>query len=115
MSSSDGFMQTLYRHPYSFAVGIGIANGLLAVTRGKSINPKTAVMLAGVLGVGEALIAAQEPAHERTMPLNAVGLYSVLGVLTGVALFTDWTNAHPETQASALIANRETASSRGAA
>ena len=77
----------LVNHPYSFAVGVGVANGLLAVGRGKKIDMPTALTLSAILGLGEMALVMYEPESERTMSLTAIGVYSVLGVLTGVLPF----------------------------
>jgi hypothetical protein len=80
----------LVNHPYSFAVGVGVANGLLAVGRGKKIDVPTALTLSAILGFGEMALVMYEPESERSMSLTAIGVYSVLGVLTGVLPFVTW-------------------------
>jgi len=77
----------LVNHPFSFAIGVGVANGLLAVGRGKSIDKPTAVTLSLILGLGEMALVAFEPESERPMSLTAIGLWSVAGVAVGVMPF----------------------------
>lgn len=77
----------LVNHPFSFAIGVGVANGLLAVGRGKSIDKPTAITLSLILGLGEMALVAFEPESERPMSLTAIGLWSVAGVAVGVMPF----------------------------
>jgi hypothetical protein len=80
-------VKDLVNHPYSFAMGVGIANGFLAVGRGKKIDMPTALTLATILGLGEMALIMYEPESERQYSLTATGIYSVLGVLTGLLPF----------------------------
>ena len=80
-------LKDLVNHPYSFAMGVGIANGFLAVGRGKKIDFKTALTLSTILGLGEMALIMYEPESERTYSLQSVGIFSVLGVLTGLLPF----------------------------
>lgn len=84
----------LVNHPYSFAMGVGIANGFLAVGRGKKIDPPTAITLSIILGLGEMALVMREPESERPMSLGAIGAFSILGVLTGVLPFVSKSSAH---------------------
>jgi hypothetical protein len=77
----------LVNHPFSFAVGVGVANGLLAVGRGKKIDMPTALTLSAILGLGEMALVMYEPESERSHSLTVIGAYSVLGVLAGVLPF----------------------------
>lgn len=86
--------KALVDHPFSFAVGVGVANGLLAVGRGKKIDVPTALTLSAILGLGEAALVMYEPAHERTHSLTAIGVHSVLGVLAGVLPFVTFGEVH---------------------
>lgn len=79
--------KTLVDHPFSFAIGVGVANGLLAVGRGKSIDKPTAITLSLILGLGEMALVAFEPESERTHSLTAIALWSVAGVAVGVMPF----------------------------
>jgi hypothetical protein len=81
----------LMSHPLIFGAGIGIGNGLLAKARSMRFTTRATLVTAGVLTIGEAILAADqttEQRHGRT-PL-VFGLISGVGVLLGLALFTDW-------------------------
>lgn len=86
--------KTLMNHPFSFAVGIGVANGMLAVGRNKKIDMPTALTLSAILGLGEMALVMYEPEHERSHSLEIIGVYSVLGVLLGVLPFVTKGHAH---------------------
>lgn len=104
-----GIVKDLVGHPFSFAAGAGVANGLLAVARGKRIEPKTAVAFSVILGLGELALVMFEPPSERgPYSLNAIGWYSVLGVLAGVLPFVTWTPGEHGTTTGVPIASRET-------
>lgn len=78
----------LVNHPFSFAVGVGVANGLLAVARGKRIDLPTAAALGVILGLGEAALVGLEPGHKVwSKETGKVAWLSVLGVAVGVAPF----------------------------
>lgn len=78
----------LVNHPFSFAVGVGVANGLLAVARGKRIDVPTATALGVILGLGEAALVGLEPGHELWSKDTArVAWLSILGVGVGVLPF----------------------------
>lgn len=76
----------LVNHPFTFAAGVGLANGLLAAVRGKHIDFKTAAALTAILGVGETVIVAFEPGEKKHSNL-AVLLHSIAGVGLGLAPF----------------------------
>lgn len=76
----------LVNHPFTFAAGVGLANGLLAAARGKHIDLKTAAALTMILGVGETVIVAFEPGEKKHSNL-AVLLHSIAGVGLGLAPF----------------------------
>lgn len=73
-------------HPFGFALAVGVGNGLLAVARGKHIDLKTGIALAGIIGIGETVIAAFEPGEHKRSNLK-VGIYSVLGIGIGLLPF----------------------------
>lgn len=77
----------LVNHPFSFAIGVGVANGLLAVGRGKNIDLPTAITLSTILGLGEMALVVYEPESERTRSLASIGAWSVAGVMVGVMPF----------------------------
>lgn len=78
----------LVHNPFAFAVGVGVANGLLAVARGKRIDIPTASALGVILGLGEAALVGLEPGNKVwSKETGKVALWSVLGVAAGVAPF----------------------------
>jgi len=93
-------------HPGIFAGGVGLANGLLARARNKKIDPKTAITLASVLGIGELVLIAYEPPSERgAYSLTEVGVWSVFGVLAGLVPFISWNVEPGELAHPALVAS----------
>lgn len=86
--------KSLVDHPFSFAVGVGVANGLLAVGRGKKIDVPTALTLSAILGLGEAALVMYEPESERHYSLTMIGVHSVFGVLAGVLPFVTFGEVH---------------------
>lgn len=85
-------LKTLVNHPLTFAIGVGLANGLLAKARGKKIDLKTLVTLGSIIGLGEAALVMYEPPEERgeimsKMSLMAIGLYSCGGLYLGLLPF----------------------------
>ena len=85
----------LVNHPFSFAIGVGVANGLLAVGRGKNIDLPTALTLSTILGLGEMALVMYEPESERTRSLASIGAWSVAGVMVGVMPFIRETHTVP--------------------
>jgi hypothetical protein len=78
----------LVHNPFAFAVGVGVANGLLAVARNKRIDLPTASALGVILGLGEAALVGLEPGNKVwSKETGKVALWSVLGVAVGVAPF----------------------------
>lgn len=106
--SDKSLVSTLFNHPFSFAVGVGAANGLLAKMRDKPITPTAVLYLAVILGLGEAALASEEPEEERHTSVSATAFYSVLGVFAGVALFADWSGRKVKGGGGIPIAQRET-------
>jgi len=97
----------LVNHPFSFAMGVGVANGLLAVGRNKKIDMPTALTLSAILGLGEMALVMYEPESERSHSLQVIGVYSVLGVLAGLLPFITTVPQHGG--ASVPIASKEPA------
>jgi len=96
-------------HPFTFAVGVGLANGILARVRGKQVDVPTAVALALILGAGEAVIEhfdKSKPPEEKHSPA-AVVLYSIAGVAAGLLPFITWETAEGGTRP-IPIASKET-------
>lgn len=93
---ADFSVKTLLNHPFSFAVGVGLANGLLAFARQKKIDFKTAATLSVILGLGEAALVMYEPEEERgEHSLSSIAVLSVAGVMLGVAPFIEWSPRVP--------------------
>lgn len=102
--------KTLLDHPFSFAMGVGLANGLLAKARDKQVDARVATTLAAILGLGETALVMYEPQSERgplmkDMTLMEIGVYSALGVLVGLIPFMSWSGAHAATATSVPIAS----------
>jgi len=79
-------------HPFVFAAGVGVANGILAKARGKQVDVPTAIALALILGGGEAVIEhfdKSKPDSEKHSPLMMI-LLSVAGVAVGLLPFMTW-------------------------
>jgi hypothetical protein len=79
-------------HPFTFALGVGVANGALAKVRGKEVDVPTAVALALILGAGEAAIEhfdKTKPPEEKRSIL-AMSLLSIAGVGLGLLPFLSW-------------------------
>lgn len=86
----------LVHHPFSFAVGVGLANGLLAVARGKSIDVPIATALGIILGIGEAALVGLEPGNKVwSKETGKVAIHSVLGVAVGVLPFVLFGKGEP--------------------
>jgi hypothetical protein len=85
------FIKQLVDHPVAFGVGVGVANGLIAKGRSKKLTGRATLLTALVLAAGEGILAMEDSVEERKgrTPL-VVGALSGLGVLLGLALFTDW-------------------------
>lgn len=81
----------LINHPFIFATGVGVANGLMAAARDMKFSTRATLATAAVLAIGETILALDHPPEERgNIPLTYFAALSALGVLTGLAMFTDW-------------------------
>jgi hypothetical protein len=76
-------------HPAIFAMGVGVANGLLAVVRDKSVSPNAAAITAAVIAAGELALVYDVPLEERP-DLFTFGLWSIAGTYAGLAPFVSW-------------------------
>ncbi len=78
-------------HPITFGAGVGVANAILAKLRDKPLTARGTLLTVAVLGVGETILAMDETLAARQGRTAAgVGILSGLGVLIGLALFTEW-------------------------
>lgn len=81
----------LITHPSTFGAIVGVTNGVIAAVRGKEMTVRGALATTAVLGLGEWLLSRDETTTQRQgrSPIQ-IGLLSALGVLGGLAYFTDW-------------------------
>lgn len=78
-------------HPAIFGLGVGVVNGALAKMRDKPVTVRGALATAVVLALGEAVLAWDETTEARDgRPAAWIGVLSGMGVMAGLALFTDW-------------------------
>jgi len=81
----------IVRHPTTFGAAVGVGNAILAKVRDKPLTARGTLLTVAVLGVGEAILAMDETAQARGGRSPAqVGLLSAVGVLFGLAFFTEW-------------------------
>lgn len=85
-------VKSLIEHPFIFGAGVGIANGLLAAARGMHMSTRATLATAAVLAIGETVIALDHLTPEQQTPalLGRFAGLSGLGVLMGLAMFTNW-------------------------
>ena len=85
------FIKQIAQNPIAFGVGVGVANGLIAKSRSKRMSARATLLTTLVLAAGEGILAMEETSEERKgrSPL-IIGAMSGLGVLIGLAFFTDW-------------------------
>lgn len=83
-------MSQVAANPLVFAIGIGIANGVLAAVRNKPVSQRALWATAAVLAAGETILVLDEPAEHRPDLLHFAGM-TALGVFLGLAPFTSWT------------------------
>jgi hypothetical protein len=81
-------------HPGAFALAVGVANGLLAAARDKSVSPNAAAITAAVIAMGEVALVYDVPLEERPNLLT-FGLWSIAGTYVGLAPFISWTPGEP--------------------
>lgn len=106
MSTAKEALETLERlaaksapivnHPFTFAVGVGLANGALARIRDKRVDLPTAVALATILGLGEMALEYFTPPEKLHHSLPMIGVFSVLGVAVGLAPFVELSPSEAE-------------------
>lgn len=84
-------MSQVAANPLVFAIGIGIANGVLAAVRNKPVSQRALYATAAVLAMGETILVLDEPEEERPDLAKFAGM-TALGVFIGLAPFVSW---HP--------------------
>lgn len=94
--------------PLAFAVGIGVANGVLAAVRNKPVSQRALYATAAVLAVGETILILDE---SQRPPLAAFMAKTAIGVFLGLAPFVSWTPGEPSLiqRAGESLANRASA------
>lgn len=85
--AEQSFMSQVAANPMVFALGIGVANGVLAAVRNKPVSQRALYATAAVLAVGEAILILDEPEHP---PLGTFMAQTALGVGLGMAPFVSW-------------------------
>lgn len=75
-------------------MGVGVANGVLAVVRDKPISPRAAAITAAVIAAGEVALIYDLPADERPDMVPFI-LWSLFGTYVGLAGFVSWENGEP--------------------
>jgi hypothetical protein len=90
----QSFVAQMAGHPGTFAFGVGIANGVLAAVRNKPISPNAAYITAGVIAAGELALVAELPPDQKP-DMVRLGVWSLVGTLAGLALFTEWQPGQP--------------------
>lgn len=76
-------------NPFVFALGIGIANGVLAAARDKPISQLALYSTVAVLTVGELILLWELPPEEKP-DLAHYGLVTAAGAFAGMAPFVSW-------------------------
>lgn len=84
-----GLVAQIAANPIVFAIGIGVANGVLAAVRNKPVSQRALWATAAVLAVGETILVLDEPEEERPDLWKFAGS-TALGVFIGLAPFTSW-------------------------
>jgi len=85
--ADKSLMTQIAADPMVFAIGIGIANGVLAAVRNKPVSQRAMYATAAVLAVGEAILLLDEP---NRPPLGAFMAKTAIGVGVGLAPFVSW-------------------------
>ncbi len=100
MPAQPSFAIQLAQHPAVFAIGVGVANGVLAAVRNKPVSPTAAYVTAAVIAAGEVALVRYSDEWERMPPAQRpdmwrLGIYSALGTMVGLALFVSWQAGKP--------------------
>lgn len=99
-NAQPSFAAQLAQHPAVFAVGVGVANGVLAAARNKAVSPTAAYVTAAVIAAGEVALVRYSDEWTMTPPaqrqdLRRLAVYSALGTMVGLALFVSWKPGEP--------------------
>lgn len=89
MGMSKSALLDIAQQPATFAIAVGVVNGVLAVARNKPVTPNAAYITAAVIAVGEVALVAELPPDKRP-DLWRFGTVSFLGTLAGIAPFAEW-------------------------
>ena len=82
------------QQPAVFALGVGVATGLLAMLRDKPITPQAAAITAAGIAAGELALVYELPPDERPEMIPFV-LWTMLGTYAGLAGFVSWEEGEP--------------------
>lgn len=106
-------MSQVAANPMVFAVGVGVANGVLAAVRNKPVSPRALYATAAVLAIGEAILIMDEPEASRP-PLGSFMAQTAIGVGLGMAPFVSWQPGSKSSiqKAGEWLGDRATASGR---
>jgi hypothetical protein len=77
----------IIQHPAVFALGVGVANGVLAAVRDKPVTPMAAAITAAVITAGEIALIFEEPERPPLLPFAA---WTVAGTYAGLYGFVSW-------------------------
>lgn len=110
-----GMLTEIVNHPTTFGVGVGVANAVIAKLRNKPLTARGTLLTVAVLGIGETILAADETVEARQGRTPAfVGILSGLGVLVGLALFTEWKKTGPGARPALFVEQQRESSSAAA-
>lgn len=94
MSAFTERVGEIAQQPAVFALGVGVANGMLAVIRDKPITPRAAAITAAVIAAGELALVAELPEDQRPEMVPFV-LWTMFGTYVGLAGFVSWEEGEP--------------------
>jgi len=84
----------LAAHPLVFAVGVGVANGVLAAVRDKPVSKQAAAITALVIAAGELALVFELPDEERPS-MTEFAIFTMTGTFLGLAPFVSWREGEP--------------------
>jgi hypothetical protein len=89
-----GRLAEIAAHPMTFAIGVGVANGVLAAVRDKPVSTKAAAITAAVIAAGELALVFELPDEERPN-MTEFAIYTMTGTFLGLAPFVSWREGEP--------------------